>query len=76
MIKPAWNDAVVFYQIPLENELPNAAILIHRDNGWTLVIEQEDQQICLDLHRGNVKEFVKAIQIVLDKSEEAARKRK
>lgn len=74
MIRPAFNNAQVVYQIPLE-DVANEAILIHRDNGGTLVLEQNDQQICIDLHRGNLKQIFAAIQKVLDAAEVEARKK-
>lgn len=75
MITNVWNDGVVFYQIVADEEsMANEAILIHRDNNGSLIIAQQDRSIVLDLHRGNLKEFAKAIDGVLAKSEEAARR--
>lgn len=39
----------------------NRRVLIHRDNGGTLVISQEGREIVLNLHRGNLKEFKLAL---------------
>jgi len=76
MIVKAINDAVVFYQIPIAEEgTANAAILVHRDNGDSLVLSQEGREIVLDLHRGNVKEFIKALDGVVALSEARARER-
>jgi hypothetical protein len=75
MIVKAFNDAVVFYQTPIyEDRTANAAILIHRDNGDSLVLSQEGAEIVLDLHRGNVKEFIKALDSLVAVSEARARK--
>lgn len=75
MIAKGFNDVQVLYQIAADNDcLPNEAILIHRDNGGTLVIQQQESSIVLDLHRGNIKQFVAALDQAVKHSELAAQK--
>ena len=46
MIRPTWNHGHVIWQRAADcDEIPEAALLAHIDNGGTLVIEQEEQSI-------------------------------
>lgn len=76
MITKVWNDGHVFYQTAVDDEsMANESIVIHRDNGGTLVLDQAGQTIVMDLHRSNIKEFKAALDQALALSEAAARKK-
>ena len=61
----AWNDATVFWQ-QSESDGAEAALLVHVDNGGTLVINQDGQEIVLNRDRKNLQAFTR---IVLAKAE-------
>lgn len=45
----AWNDALVFYQDGDDDDaVPEPALLIHIDQGGTLVIQQESRAITIN----------------------------
>ncbi len=75
MMVNVFNNGVVLYQTSAGDDLPNAAIVIHRDNGGTLILRQEDDEICVDLHRENIKALKAALDKVLTASEEFCRKK-
>ena len=74
MVTKVWNDGIVFYQQSADDDsIGNAAVIVHRDNGGTLLISQEGRDIVIDLHRANIREFKAVLDQALASAEKANR---
>lgn len=64
MTIPVWNLGRVLYQTADEDSsLPEAAVLIHVDNGGALVLQQEGRQIVLN--RASLAELLRELRAYL-----------
>lgn len=65
---PVWNRGRVLYQeTAATEEIPEPALLIHVDNGGTLVIDQEGRQITIN--RGSLKPLIAELRAELARKE-------
>jgi hypothetical protein len=75
IVKAINGDTLVVYQIPGEEDIANAALIVQRDAGGTIVISQEDAEIVINPNRANVKQISAGLQRAIELCE-AAEERK